>query len=120
MTIIIIVVGIIVGVLVGLNLPIIFSGGLAVYISVIILATIDSLLGGLRASLQSKFDLTIFVSGLVANASLALLLSFAGDNLGLPLYYAALFVFGTRLFENTSIIRRILLKKYEERKNDQV
>ncbi len=111
----IIIAGIIVGILIGFNSPILFSGSLAVYVSVVILATIDSLLGALRASLQGEFDLTIFASGLVANSLLALLLSFAGDNLGLPLYYAALFVFGTRLFENASIIRRILLDKYEKR-----
>ncbi len=101
-----------IGVFAGLNAPLLFSGSLTVYISVLIMAALDSLLGGLRASLEHKFDLIIFLSGLFSNAILATLLSFVGDNLGLPLYYAALFVFGTRLFENTSIIRRILLAQY--------
>ncbi len=115
MTVLIIIIGIVIGIYIGLNTPILFSGSLAVYVSVIILAAIDSLLGALRASLLKKFDLTIFMTGLVANGLLATLLAFIGDHLGLPLYYAALFVFGTRLFENLSVIRRILLAKYDEK-----
>jgi small basic protein len=39
-------------------------------------------------------------------------LSFIGEQLGLPLYYAALFAFGNRLFNNFGVLRRLLIDKY--------
>ncbi len=114
----IIIVSIVIGVIVGINAPFLFSGSMSIYISVVILAIIDSLLGACRAYLENKFDSAIFISGIFANALLATLLAFIGDNLGLPLYYAALFVFGTRLFENVSIIRRLLFKRYRLKRQD--
>ncbi len=112
MTVIIIVIGIIIGVLIGNQIPFIFSGGVSVYVSVAIMAVIDSLFGALRANLEGKFNMVIFSSGLISNTLLAALLAYAGDKLGLPLYYAALFVFGTRIFQNMSVIRRQLLSKW--------
>ncbi len=115
-----IIISIVIGVLVGMNAPFLFSGSMSIYISVVILAIIDSLLGAARAYLESKFDSAIFLSGVLANALLATTLAFVGDNLGLPLYYAALFVFGTRLFENVSIIRRLIIEKHRLKKQDGV
>ncbi|NMA87529.1 MAG: DUF1290 domain-containing protein, partial [Tissierellia bacterium] len=37
--------------------------------------------------------------------------------LGVPLYYAAIFTFGGRLFENFASVRRILLNRRKERKS---
>ncbi|HHX13970.1 MAG TPA: DUF1290 domain-containing protein, partial [Clostridiales bacterium] len=34
-----------------------------------------------------------------------------------PLYYAVIFVFGGRLFQNIAVIRRILLDRYILKKN---
>ncbi|WP_369323972.1 DUF1290 domain-containing protein [Methanosarcina mazei] len=34
-----------------------------------------------------------------------------GDRLGVPLYYAAIFAFGGRLFQNFAIIRRYLFNR---------
>ncbi len=42
---------------------------------------------------------------------LAAFLAYIGDRLGVPLYYAAIFTFGGRIFENFASIRRILLNK---------
>ncbi len=114
---VIIIISIIIGALIGINAPFLFSGSMSIYVSVVILALIDSLLGAWRAYLEQKFDGAIFVSGIFSNALLATLLAYIGDNLGLPLYYAALFVFGTRLFQNVSIIRRLLLKQYRLKKD---
>ena len=41
--------------------------------------------------------------------SLAGLLTFIGDRLGVELYHAAVFAFGVRLFNNLARIRRLLL-----------
>jgi len=104
--------GILLGILLGLYIPFEFSTISSLYISVGILAAIDSIIGALRASLEGKFDGIIFISGFFVNAILAILLSYLGDKLGIPIYYAAIFVFGTRLFNNIGIIRRYTIDRY--------
>jgi small basic protein len=104
--------GILIGVLVGLYIPFEFSTISSLYISVGILAAIDSIIGAIRASIEGKFDGLIFISGFFVNAILAITLSFLGDQLGVPIYYAAIFVFGTRLFNNIGIIRRYTIERY--------
>ncbi|HSN65285.1 MAG TPA: small basic family protein [Fusibacter sp.] len=104
--------GILIGVLVGLYIPFEFSTISSLYISVGILAAIDSIIGAIRASVEGKFDGLIFISGFFVNAILAITLSFLVDQLGVPIYYAAIFVFGTRLFNNIGIIRRYTIERY--------
>ncbi len=104
--------GILIGILVGLYIPFEFSTISSLYVSVGILAAIDSIIGAMRASLENKFDGIIFISGFFVNAILAITLSFLGDKLGVPIYYAAIFVFGTRLFNNIGIIRRYTIDRY--------
>lgn len=106
---------ILLGVLVGLYLPFEFSAISSLYISVGILAAIDSILGALKASFQNKFDLVIFISGFFVNALLAIGLSYLGDKLGVPIYYAAIFVFGTRLFNNIGSIRHYTIDRYRHK-----
>lgn len=104
--------GILLGILLGLYIPFEFSTISSLYVSVGILAAIDSIIGALRASLEGKFDALIFISGFFVNAILAILLSYLGDKLGVPIYYAAIFVFGTRLFNNIGVIRRYTIDHY--------
>lgn len=102
--------GIAVGFVIGYLLPLNVPGAYSLYLSVAILAALDTIFGGIRASLEDKFDNTLFISGFITNSLVALGLSYVGDKLGIPLYYAAVFVFGTRLFNNISMIRRYILK----------
>ncbi|NMB07097.1 MAG: small basic family protein [Tissierellia bacterium] len=112
-------IGILLGLAIGLMLPYTYNTTYSLYISVAILACLDSVFGGIKANLEDKFDTSIFISGFFGNAVLAAFLAYVGDRLGVPLYYAAIFTFGGRLFENFASIRRILLKKRKERKNKQ-
>ncbi len=107
--------GILIGVLLGLYIPFEFSTISSLYISVGILAAIDSIIGAIRASIEEKFDGLIFISGFFVNAILAITLSFLGDQLGVPIYYAAIFVFGTRLFNNIGIIRRYTIDRFRSK-----
>src|SRR5690554_525725 len=99
--------GIVLGFLIPFNVPLIYSS----YMSIAVLAALDSVFGGIRSSMEEKFDSNVFISGFFGNAILAAFLAYVGDRLGVPLYYAAIFAFGTRLFQNFAIIRRHLLKK---------
>lgn len=111
-------IGVIIGIIVGIILPFTYSVTYSLYISVAILACLDSVFGGIRANLEGNFDLNIFISGFFGNAILAAFLAYMGDRLGVPLYYAAIFTFGGRLFENFAIIRRILIKGRSKKVKD--
>lgn len=99
--------GIILGIVWNVNIPIKFSP----YISVAIFACLDSVFGAVRASLSKNFRADIFISGFFGNAILAAALVYLGDKLGIPIYLAAVIVFGSRLFNNFAIIRRLLIDK---------
>jgi len=108
--------GLIVGVVIGLFLiPFSISPLYSTYVAVGILAALDSMLGGISARLQDKFDLKIFLSGFFGNAIIAAALAYGGDRLGIPLYLAAIFAFGNRLFLNFAVIRRILLSNFSKK-----
>jgi small basic protein len=106
------VLGIIVGVIWNVNIPDKFSP----YMSVAILACLDSVFGAIRASLSKNFQADIFISGFFGNAVLAAALAYLGDKLGVPIYLAAVIVFGGRIFDNFAMIRRLLIQKARLRK----
>lgn len=106
--------GILLGIFVGLIIPFSFTTAYSLYVSVAILAAVDSVFGAIRSSMQDQFEPIIFVTGFISNAVLAAALAYIGDNLGVPLYYAAIFAFGVRLFNNLAIIRRILIERGRE------
>lgn len=87
------------------------------YITMALLAGMDSIVGAARSHLQEKYDGLIFITGFICNAILAALLTYVGDKLGIPLYYAAVLVFGGRLFDNMAFIRRLLIDKYLSKKD---
>ncbi len=107
---------IVVGVILGLYIPIEFFSITSFYVSVGILAAMDAIVGAIKATYMDEFDPVIFGSGLFINTILAMILSWVGDRLGIPLYYAAVFVFGTRLFNNLALIRRQIITRFRERR----
>lgn len=104
-------IGILIGAVIGFSLPFTYNTTYSLYISVAILACLDSVFGGVKANLEEDFNIEIFISGFFGNAALAAFLAYLGDRLGVPLYYAAIFTFGSRLFENFGKIRRNLLHR---------
>jgi len=110
--------GLIIGILIGvffipINIPQQYSN----YVAVAILAALDSVFGGIAANVQGKFRMNIFLSGFFGNALLAAGLAYIGDQLGIPIYLAAVFAFGNRLFLNFAIIRRYILSKAAKEDN---
>ena len=106
-------IGIALGLLTDINIPAEYAN----YLSIAILAALDTLFGGIRAFLQNVYDELVFVSGFFFNIILAASLSFLGVHLGVDLYLAAVFAFGVRLFQNIAVIRRIMLAKISSKKN---
>lgn len=104
--------GISLGLLTDIHIPTVYEN----YLSIAVLAALDTLFGGIRAQLQQVYDDKVFVSGFFFNIVLAAGLAFLGVHLGIDLYLAAIFAFGVRLFQNIAVIRRILLTKWADRK----
>lgn len=86
------------------------------YIAVAILAFLDSLFGAVAASMQKKFELSIFITGFFGNAIIAIFLVFLGQKLNVDIYLAGVIVFSTRLFNNFSIIRRVVVEDISKKK----
>ncbi|EAX46429.1 protein of unknown function DUF1290 [Thermosinus carboxydivorans Nor1] len=103
--------GLVIGLIIGIMFPISVPVEYAKFMSVALLASLDSVFGGLRAGIEEKFDNTVFITGFFTNALLAAGLVYIGDRLGIDLYYVALLAFGLRVFQNLAIIRRYILKK---------
>lgn len=103
--------GLVIGILLGIFIPINISQQYSNYVAVAILAALDSVFGGITATLQGTFSMKVFLSGFFGNALLAAGLAYIGDQLGIEIYLAAIFAFGNRLFLNFAIIRRHILKK---------
>lgn len=112
------VIGLLIGIILGFVLNVNISDKLSPYMSVAILACLDSVFGAIRGNLSKNFQPDIFISGFFGNALLAAGLAYLGDKLGIPIYIAAVIVFGGRIFDNFAIIRRLLLEELKiKRKN---
>lgn len=105
--------GLVLGMMSPYTLPLIYSR----YLSIAVLAALDTALGGLRASLDSTYDNAVFISGFFTNAFLAAGLVFLGDRLGVEnLYLAGVAALGIRIFHNMGYIRRALFSRWSLQK----
>ena len=104
----------------GINAPIV-SYTYSNYLAIAIIAALDSVFGGVVATIKKNFDLKIFLTGFFGNAILSILLTILGEKLNVDIYLAAIIVFVGRMFTNLAIIRRYYLEKWtsmiENRKN---
>ena len=116
-----IILGCVIGALIGINMPMIsysYSG----YLAIAIIAALDSVFGGISATLNKNFDLKIFVTGFFGNAILSILLTYLGQKLNVDIYLAAIVVFVGRMFNNLAIIRRYYIDIWSKKrtKNDKI
>ena len=109
-----IIIGCILGAIIGSNAPVI-SYTYSSYLSIAIIAAIDSVFGGISAVLKKQFDLKIFLTGFFGNAVLAIALTFLGNKLNVDIHLAAIVVFVGRMFTNLAIIRRYYVEKLSKR-----
>ncbi|MBE7011981.1 MAG: DUF1290 domain-containing protein [Ruminococcaceae bacterium] len=108
-------IAVILGVLAGLYVPYNLSSETLPYVAVGLLAVMDTVFGGIWSYFERRFNLTMFVSGLVSNSILAILFVLMGNKLGLDLSLAVVVVFGVRIFNNLSSIRHFLFKRYSRK-----
>lgn len=114
MILIAIILGCIIGAVIGIFAPMVsytYSG----YLAIAIIAALDSVFGGIVATLKKNFNLTIFVTGFFGNAILAILLTILGQKLNVDIYLAAIVVFVWRMFMNLGTIRRYYVEKWSNK-----
>ncbi|HXX38234.1 MAG TPA: small basic family protein [bacterium] len=97
--------GLALGLLVSFQVPLTYVK----YSAIAILAAVDTLLGGVRAQFEGRFDLRVFLSGFAVNTVFAAGLTALGDLLGLDIYLGAVVAFSIRIFNNIGFIRRDLI-----------
>ena len=107
--------GLVLGVWLGGILSIEIPVAYVKYLSIAILASLDSIFGGLRSHLEDNFDSTTLMTGFFINGFAAASLAYLGDYLAIDLYMAAVFAFGVRLFNNIAHIRHLLITKWRGR-----
>lgn len=105
--------GCIIGAVIGNFAPII-SYTYSEYLAIAIIAAIDTIFGGIVASIKKNFNMGVFISGFLGNAILSMLLTYLGSRLNVDIYLAAIFVFVGRIFLNLGTIRRHYLEKCTE------
>lgn len=105
-------IGLLIGLVVGYFFPLTIPVEFARYTAVGIMGILDALFGAWKAGLQKEYRLTIFLSGLFFNMSLAILITWLGDRLSLDLYLAVLIFFTFRIFNNIAIIRYSFLTRF--------
>ncbi len=103
--------GLAVGLIVGVYCPFSLPPEYARLLAVAVMAGLDAVLGGVRASLEGYYDTEVFISGFFINGILAAFLCYAGNLIGIDLYLVAILIFGMRIFQNLGIIRRLYMGK---------
>lgn len=106
------IIGLIVGIILGLSSELTVPVEYRSYLSIAVLAALDTIFGGIRSYLDNIFDIKVFMSGFFFNTLLAAGLAFLGVYMGIDLYLAAIFAFGVRLFNNIAVIRRIMIGRW--------
>jgi len=106
------VLGLIIGLVVGRFLDVSAPGWLEPYLPIAVVAALDAVFGGLRARLDGIFSDRVFIVSFIGNVTVAVLIVFLGDRLGVgsQLSTAVVVVLGIRIFSNAAAIRRRLFR----------
>ena len=99
--------GIVIGFAAGWYFPLYLPFEYARLLSVSLMAALDTVFGGMRSSMEGKYDNTVFITGFFTNAVLAAFLCYSG----IDLYLVGILIFGMRIFNNLAAIRHLFLKK---------
>lgn len=110
-----IILGLTLGLIIGAFLQIDIPPEFARYTAVAIVGILDSLFGAIRASIENKYNTSVFISGLVFNLIVAMIITFVGDKLNLDIYLAILVAFTIRIFANIGAIKSSTLDKLSQK-----
>lgn len=105
-------IGLLAGVLLGLILHPTVPVWLQPYLPIAVVAALDAVFGAFRSVLDGIFNDRIFVISFVSNVTVAAVIVFLGDQLGVgsQMSTGVVVVLTMRIFANVAAIRRHLLK----------
>jgi small basic protein len=100
------------GVVAGIVLQPTVPLALQPYLPIAVVAALDAVFGGIRATLDGVFDDKQFVVSFVSNVLVAAFIVYLGDQLGVggQLSTGVVVVLGVRIFGNVAAIRRHVFK----------
>ena len=104
-------IGLVIGIIAGIYCPFSIPPEYARLLAVAVMAGLDAVVGGIRASMASNYDTDVFISGFFINGLLGAFLCYAGNMIGIDLYMVAILIFGMRIFQNIGVIRRLYMGK---------
>ena len=104
-------IGLVIGIIAGIYCPFSIPPEYARLLAVAVMAGLDAVLGGIRASMASNYDTDVFISGFFINGLLGAFLCYSGNMIGIDLYMVAILIFGMRIFQNIGVIRRLYMGK---------
>ena len=105
------IIGLLIGIMAGIYCPFSIPPEYARLLAVAVMAGLDAILGGIRASMAKQYDTTVFISGFFINGILASFFCYAGNMIGIDFYLVAILIFGMRIFQNMGVIRRLYMGK---------
>lgn len=105
---------VVLGFVLGLQLKAPLPPEYVAYLGLAVMGGIDTVLGGYRSSLEGKFNGSIFLTGFLGNILMGAALAWLGEQMGINLFLVVAFVYGARIFNNLSLIRRILLTRWSD------
>ena len=111
-----VVAGVILGILAGFNLNLVYNPDFAVYISLAVLAILNTIFNLLNENLKGELTPVKSVIFLISDLGFGLLLGYVGEQLGLPIYLAAVFAFGNNIYKNLRSMINFALEKYQKNK----
>ena len=105
-------IGLVIGVVAGLLLQPTVPLALQPYLPIAVVAALDAVFGGLRATLDGIFNDRVFIVSFLSNVVVAALIVYLGDHLGVgaQLSTGVVVVLGIRIFSNVAAIRRHIFK----------
>lgn len=108
--------GLILGIVAGLNINIIYNPDYLVYISLSILAILNTIFNMLHENKTGELTSLKSIALLLTDLIFALFLGYVGEQLGLPIYLAAVFAFGNNIYKKLRILVNISLENFNKNK----
>ncbi|OKL49985.1 small basic family protein [Boudabousia marimammalium] len=107
------VLGLVLGLVLGFLIDPTLPSWIQPYLPIMVVASLDALLGALRAYMEGEFSDKAFIISFLWNIILASALVFIGDKLGVgaQMTTAVVIVLGIRIFSNGASMRRYVFER---------
>lgn len=96
-----------IGIVSGLNLKLAYNPDYVVYITVIIIAILNSIISIINESTNTDLSIKKAVKIIIGDLIFAFVFTYIGERLGLPIYLVAVFAFGNNIYKNFTTLMNL-------------